>query len=140
MNGEYVYFFGDGVIVDENGYIIIIGRIDDIVNVSGYRIGMVEVESVIFKYEMVVECVVVGIFDVIKGEGLFVFVVLCDGVKCNFGESLELLKEMNYILFIEIGKIVKLDNVMYVLGLFKIRSGKIMRRFLKFIVKKEFII
>lgn len=58
---------------------------------------------------------------------MFAFVVLCDGAKCNLGESLELLKEMNHILSIEIGKIAKLDNVMYVPGLPKTRSGKIMR-------------
>ncbi|GAA8106404.1 hypothetical protein HpDR126_01800 [Helicobacter pylori] len=123
--------------MDENGYITIIGRTDDIVNVSGHRIGTAEVESAISKHEMVVECAVVGIPDTIKGEGLFAFVVLCDGAKCNLGESLELLKEMNHILSVEIGKIAKLDNVMYVPGLPKTRSGKIMRRLLKSIAKKE---
>ncbi len=137
LNGEYVYLSGDGAIVDENGYITIIGRTDDIVNVSGHRIGTAEVESAISKHEMVAECAVVGIPDTIKGEGLFAFVVLCDGAKCNLGESLELLKEMNHILSIEIGKIAKLDNVMYVPGLPKTRSGKIMRRLLKSIAKKE---
>lgn len=136
-NGEFVYFSGDGAIMDENGYITIIGRTDDVVNVSGHRIGTAEVESAISKHEMVVECAVVGIPDRIKGEGLFAFVVLGEGAKCDLGESLELLKEINNILSQEIGNIARLENIMYVPGLPKTRSGKILRRILKAIAKNE---
>lgn len=132
-----VYFSGDGAIRDNIGYITITGRTDDVVNVSGHRIGTAEVESAITKHSNVAECAVVSTIDEIKGEGLFAFVVLKNEILNNLGESVELLKDINNIIATEIGNIAKLSDIMYVPNLPKTRSGKIMRRILRAIARNE---
>ncbi|PAF51677.1 acetate--CoA ligase [Helicobacter sp. 13S00401-1] len=138
-DGKPVYFAGDAAIYDDRDYITIIGRTDDVVNVSGHRLGTAEVEAAIAKHEAVAESAVVSKKNPIKGESLFAFVVLQNGASCNLGESIEHLKEINKIIATEIGNIAKLDDIMYVPGLPKTRSGKIMRRILRSIARGEAI-
>ncbi len=137
QNGKPVYFSGDGAFYDENGYITITGRTDDVVNIAGHRIGTAEIESSIAKHPSVAESAVVGVLDDIKGESLFAFVVLNPNSSCDLGSSVETLKELNDILRIEIGPIVKIERILYTPGLPKTRSGKIMRRILRTIARGE---
>lgn len=136
-DGKAVYFSGDGAFYDERGYITITGRTDDVVNVAGHRIGTAEVESALAKHNGVAESAVVSVLDEIKGESLFAFVVLNAGVSCDLGGELEILKELNDILRLEIGPIAKLEHILYTPGLPKTRSGKIMRRILRTIARGE---
>lgn len=136
-NGKPVYFSGDGAIIDENNYITITGRTDDVVNVSGHRIGTAEVESAIAKHPSVAESACVSRLDSITGESLFAYIVLHDGVVDTTAEELEIMKEINRILSKEIGNIAKLGAALFVPGLPKTRSGKIMRRILKAIARNE---
>ena len=135
-DGKPVYFSGDGAIVDEDGYITITGRVDDVINVSGHRMGTAEIEAAIKKHPHVAEVAVVGKPDEIKGESIFAYVVLKD-VKDSFGEGAELAKEINQVIAKEIGNIAKCDTIKVVPGLPKTRSGKIMRRILRAIAKGE---
>ncbi|MCH5336698.1 MAG: acetate--CoA ligase [Campylobacter sp.] len=137
QNGKPVYFSGDGAFYDENGYITITGRTDDVVNVAGHRIGTAEIEAAIAKHPSVAESAVVGVEDSIKGEILFAFVVLNPNSSCNLGDSIETLKELNDILRTEIGPIAKIERILYTPGLPKTRSGKIMRRILRTIARGE---
>ncbi|WP_276882567.1 acetate--CoA ligase [Campylobacter cuniculorum] len=137
QNGKAVYFSGDGAFYDENGYITITGRTDDVVNVAGHRIGTAEIESAIAKHSSVAESAVVGVEDSIKGETLFAFVVLNRDSSCDLGSSVETLKELNDILRVEIGPIAKIEKILYTPGLPKTRSGKIMRRILRTIARGE---
>ncbi|HEF3574711.1 TPA: acetate--CoA ligase [Campylobacter upsaliensis] len=136
-DGKPVYFSGDGAFYDERGYITITGRTDDVVNVAGHRIGTAEVESALAKHKDVAESAVVSVLDNIKGESLFAFVVLNSNASCNLGSELETLKELNDILRAEIGPIAKIEQILYTPGLPKTRSGKIMRRILRTIARKE---
>jgi len=134
-DGKPVYFSGDGAMYDENGYIIITGRTDDVINVSGHRMGTAEIESAIGNHDNVAEVAVVGKPDSIKGESVFAYVVLKS--EDSLGEDVELLKEINGIITKEIGAIAKCDQIVIVPGLPKTRSGKIMRRILRSIAKGE---
>lgn len=136
-DGKPVYFSGDGAFYDERGYITITGRTDDVVNVAGHRIGTAEVESALAKHKDVAESAVVSVLDSIKGESLFAFVVLNSNASCDLGSELEILKELNDILRAEIGPIAKIEQILYTPGLPKTRSGKIMRRILRTIARKE---
>jgi len=122
------YFTGDGARRDEKGNYRIIGRIDDVVNVSGHRIGTAEVEDVVNQHPSIVESAVIGIPHKIKGQGIVAFAIRDDGKE---GGDSELLKSVNEHITKIIGPIAKLENLFVVKGLPKTRSGKIMRRILR---------
>jgi len=134
-NGKPVYFSGDGAIYDEDGYIWITGRVDDVINVSGHRLGTAEIEDAIKFHPDVAEVAVVGKPDEIKGESVFAYIVLKNPE--NIAEEVEFIKEVNEIITREIGAIAKVDNFAFVPGLPKTRSGKVMRRILRAIAKGE---
>ncbi|KIM08636.1 MAG: acetyl-CoA synthetase [Sulfurovum sp. FS08-3] len=133
--GQAVYFTGDGAIYDEDGYITITGRTDDVINVSGHRMGTAEVEAAIKKHTKVAEVAVVGKPHEIKGEGIFAYIVMKG--EDSFAQEVELIKEINNIIKDEIGNIALCDDIVFVPGLPKTRSGKIMRRILRAIAKNE---
>ena len=134
-DGKLVYFSGDGAIYDEDGYIFITGRVDDVINVSGHRLGTAEIEAAIKKHPHIAEVAVVGKPDEITGESIFAYVVLKEAD--HLGEEVELMKEINEIVSEEIGNIAKVKHFAFVPGLPKTRSGKIMRRILRAIAKGE---
>ncbi len=134
-DGKPVYFSGDGAMYDEDGYIWITGRVDDVINVSGHRIGTAEIEAVIGHHDNVAEVAVVGKPHEIKGESIFAFIVLKG--EDTKAEEMEMVKEINEMLVKEIGAIAKCDEIKFVPGLPKTRSGKIMRRILRSIAKGE---
>jgi acetyl-CoA synthetase len=134
-NGKPIYFTGDGAIYDKNGYITITGRTDDVINVSGHRIGTAEIESAIKKYNKVAEVAVVAKPHSIKGESIFAYVVIKG--EDNLATEVELIKEINECIKAEIGNIALCDEMVFVTGLPKTRSGKIMRRILRAIAKNE---
>jgi acetyl-CoA synthetase len=136
-DGKPVYFTGDGAMMSEDGYITITGRTDDVINVSGHRMGTAEVEAAIKKHANVASVAVVGKPHDIKGEGIFAYVVL----KSDEGvaDELEEMKAINAIIKAEIGAIALCDDMAFVPDLPKTRSGKIMRRILRSIVKGEAI-
>jgi acetyl-CoA synthetase len=122
-----IYFTGDGCRRDEDGYFWIVGRIDDVLNVSGHRIGTAEVESAMVSHPFVAEAAAVGRPDEMKGQALVVFVTLKNGV-----EATEALKEtLRQHVAKEIGALARPDAVRFAAALPKTRSGKIMRRLLK---------
>lgn len=135
--GKPVYFSGDGAIYDEEGYIWITGRVDDVINVSGHRMGTAEIEAAIGKHASVAEVAVVGKPNELKGESVYAFVVLRPEVVDTSAEEIELVKEINKVITKEIGPIAKADDIKFVPGLPKTRSGKIMRRILRSIAKGE---
>jgi acetyl-CoA synthetase len=122
-----IYFTGDGCRLDSDGDYWLMGRIDDVVNVSGHRIGTAEVESALVSHPKVAEAAVAPMPHDIKGQGLYAFVTLKDGVP----ESEELKKELNNHVRKEIGPIAVPDKIQFATGLPKTRSGKIMRRILR---------
>ena len=127
-----MYFTGDGARRDEEGRIRVIGRVDDVINVSGHRMGTAEVENAINEHPNVIESAVVGYPHPIKGEGIYAYVI-ADGHQDDgaFAESVrEVVKR-------EIGPIAKPDQIVVVTGLPKTRSGKIMRRILRKIAAGE---
>ena len=134
-DGKAVYFTGDGARYDEDGYITITGRTDDVINVSGHRMGTAEVEAAIKKHSNVAEVAVVGKPHELKGEGIFAYIVLKsdDGVA----DEVEEVKAINGIIKKEIGNIALCDDMVFSPGLPKTRSGKIMRRILRTIAKGE---
>jgi len=134
-DGKAVYFTGDGAVYGENGYITITGRTDDVINVSGHRMGTAEVEAAIKKHWNVAEVAVVGKPHEIKGEGIFAYIVL----KSDEGvaDEVEEVKAINNIIKKEIGNIAVCDDMVFAPGLPKTRSGKIMRRILRAIAKGE---
>jgi acetyl-CoA synthetase len=134
-DGKPVYFSGDGAMKDEDGYIFITGRVDDVINVSGHRMGTAEVEAAMKKHSHIAEVAVVGKPHPIKGEGIFAYVLL--KTEDTLGEEVELIKEINKVIAKEIGNIAKCDDIVFVPGLPKTRSGKIMRRILRSIAKGE---
>ena len=121
-----VYTTGDGARVDEDGYYWLMGRIDDVINVSGHRIGTAEVESALVSHELVAEAAVVGMPHEIKGQGIYAFITLNVGVE----KSDALKKELTGHVRKEIGAIATPDKIQFADGLPKTRSGKIMRRIL----------
>lgn len=124
-----IYFAGDGAKLDEDGAIWLMGRVDDVMNVSGHRISTTEVESALVSHEAVAEAAVVGAADSLTGQGIVAFVILRAGVEHASGE--ELIKELRNHVAKEIGAIAKPRQIMVVNELPKTRSGKIMRRLLK---------
>jgi acetyl-CoA synthetase len=122
-----IYFTGDGCRLDEDGDYWLMGRIDDVVNVSGHRIGTAEVESALVSHPKVAEAAVAPMPHDIKGQGLYAFVTLKEGVH----ESEELRKELANHVRKEIGPIAVPDKIQFAPGLPKTRSGKIMRRILR---------
>lgn len=132
-NGKPVYFTGDGAVYDKDGYITVTGRTDDVINVSGHRMGTAEVEAAILKHENVAEVAVVGKPHNLKGEGIFAYIVLKEGEVTNEA------KEINEIIKKEIGSIALCDDMVFIPGLPKTRSGKIMRRIFRSIAKCEAI-
>ena len=124
--GKY-YFPGDGAIRDKDGYLWITGRVDDVVNVSGHRIGTAEVESALVSHNAVAEAAVVGRADDIKGSGLVAFVTLKRGQQT----SPELREALRSHVSKEVGAFAKPDEIRFAEALPKTRSGKIMRRLLK---------
>jgi acetyl-CoA synthetase len=127
------YFTGDGCKRDKDGFYRITGRVDDVINVSGHRIGTAEVEDAINTHALVVESAVVGYPHSIKGQAIFAFVILVEGQK----PSDKLKKEINAEININIGAIAKPNQIQFVDGLPKTRSGKIMRRILRKIASGE---
>jgi acetyl-CoA synthetase len=134
-DGKPVYFTGDGAMMDEDDYITITGRTDDVINVSGHRMGTAEVESAIKKHDNVASVAVVGKPHEIKGEGIFAYIVLKSNT--NIADELEEMKAINKLIKEEIGAIALCDDMAFVPDLPKTRSGKIMRRILRSIVKGE---
>ena len=122
-----LYFTGDGCRRDENGFYRITGRVDDVMNISGHRIGTAEVESAINMHIDVVESAVVGYPHDIKGQGIYAFVIVPSTTKNHDSLRQEIIAEVNKI----IGPIAKPDKIQIVTGLPKTRSGKIMRRILR---------
>ncbi|CAB4679875.1 unannotated protein [freshwater metagenome] len=124
-----IYFAGDGAKLDEEGAIWLMGRVDDVMNVSGHRISTTEVESALVSHEAVAEAAVVGAADELTGQGIVAFVILRGGIPNAGGE--ELIKELRAHVTKEIGAIARPRQIMVVAELPKTRSGKIMRRLLK---------
>ena len=135
FDGKY-YLAGDSARRDEDGYFWIMGRIDDVLNVSGHRLGTMEVESALVANPKVAESAVVGRPDEIKGEGIFAYVVL-RGERPAGGIDEELTQELRAWVSDQIGPIAKPDEIRYADNLPKTRSGKIMRRLLRTIAKGE---
>lgn len=124
-----IYFAGDGAKLDNDGAIWLMGRVDDVMNVSGHRISTTEVESALVSHEAVAEAAVVGAADAITGQGIVAFVILRGGIDHANGEAL--VKELRDHVAKEIGAIAKPRQILVVNELPKTRSGKIMRRLLK---------
>jgi len=124
-----IYFAGDGAKLDEDGAIWLLGRVDDVMNVSGHRISTTEVESALVSHEAVAEAAVVGAADPLTGQGIVAFVILRAGIEHASGDVL--IKELRDHVAKEIGAIAKPRQIMVVNELPKTRSGKIMRRLLK---------
>ena len=131
---EGYYFTGDGAFRDEDGYYWITGRVDDVLNVSGHRIGTAEVEGAIGKADGVAEAAVVGFSHDIKGQGIYAFVTLMTGTESD----LTIKEAIKNSVAIEIGPHAKPDKIQFTTGLPKTRSGKIMRRILRKIAENEF--
>ena len=129
------YFTGDGCRRDEDGYYWITGRVDDVINVSGHRMGTAEIEAAIAHCEKVAEVAVVGKPDDLKGESVFAFVVLKG--EDTLIKEMDVVQEINKMITKEIGPIAKADEIKFVPGLPKTRSGKIMRRILRSLAKGE---
>ena len=129
-----MYFTGDGARRDADGYYWITGRVDDVLNVSGHRMGTAEVESALVAHPQVAEAAVVGYPHDVKGQGIYAYVTLMEGVEAS--ETLE--KELSDTVRAEIGPIAKPDLLHFTPALPKTRSGKIMRRILRKIAENEF--
>jgi acetyl-CoA synthetase len=128
------YFSGDGCRRDADGYYWITGRVDDVINVSGHRMGTAEVESALVAHAKVAEAAVVGYPHDIKGQGIYAYVTLMNGIE----PTDELRKELEVWVRTEIGPIAKPDLIQWAPGLPKTRSGKIMRRILRKIAEDDF--
>jgi acetyl-CoA synthetase len=128
------YFTGDGARRDEDGYYWITGRVDDVLNVSGHRMGTAEIESALVAHKAVSEAAVVGYPHEIKGQGIYCYVTLQDGVS----QSDELLKELRQWVRTDIGPIATPDLIQFAPNLPKTRSGKIMRRILRKIAANDY--
>jgi acetyl-CoA synthetase len=126
-NGEYIYFAGDGAHKDEDGYFWVMGRVDDVINVSGHRLGTMEIESALVSHPMVAEAAVVGKPDEVKGEEIVAFVTL----EGEHQPSEALSKELKQHVVNEIGAIARPSEIRFTDDLPKTRSGKIMRRLLR---------
>lgn len=127
------YFTGDGAKRDADGYYWITGRMDDVINVSGHRLGTAEIESAIDEHEKVAEAAVVGFPHDIKGQGIYAYVTLCEGEEPSEAVKAEIVKLVRSI----IGPIATPDIIQWAPGLPKTRSGKIMRRILRKIAAND---
>jgi acetyl-CoA synthetase len=128
------YFTGDGCRRDEDGFYWITGRVDDVINVSGHRMGTAEVESALVSHDAVAEAAVVGYPHDIKGQGIYAYVTLRQGVEADDALRKNLVQHVRH----EIGPIASPDLIQFAPGLPKTRSGKIMRRILRKIAENEF--
>ena len=128
------YFTGDGCRRDEDGYYWITGRVDDVINVAGHRMGTAEVESALVAHPKVSEAAVVGYPHDLKGQGIYCYVTLMAGEQWSDGLRVELRDWVRK----EIGPIASPDLIQFALGLPKTRSGKIMRRILRKIAEDDF--
>ena len=128
------YFTGDGAKRDKDGYFWITGRVDDVLNVSGHRLGTAEIESALVLHEKVAEAAIVGFEHPIKGQGIYAFVTLMVGEE----ENESLIAELQNFVAKEISPIAKPDLIQWAPGLPKTRSGKIMRRILRKVAGGEF--
>jgi acetyl-CoA synthetase len=122
-----VYFAGDGAKRDEEGYLWLLGRVDDVMNVAGHRISTTEVESALVDHRSVAEAAVVGKTDAISGQAIFAFVILKAGQRPSDALAVQLREHVAYV----IGPIARPKFLMFVPDLPKTRSGKIMRRLLR---------
>ncbi|MBT3619296.1 MAG: AMP-binding protein, partial [Porticoccaceae bacterium] len=127
------YFTGDGARRDLDGYYWITGRVDDVLNISGHRMGTAEVESALVLHEKIAEAAVVGYPHDIKGQGIYCYVTPMNGVEPDEALLLELIA----LCVKEIGPIAKPDIIQWAPGLPKTRSGKIMRRILRKVAANE---
>ena len=132
-NSPGMYFTGDGARRDKDGYYWITGRVDDVINVSGHRLGTAEVESALVLHDSVAEAAVVGYPHDIKGQGIYAYVTLMEGIE----PSEELRRELVALVRSEIGAIATPDVIQWAPSLPKTRSGKIMRRILRKIAANE---
>ncbi|WP_410217871.1 acetate--CoA ligase [Paracoccus sp. (in: a-proteobacteria)] len=128
------YFTGDGCRRDEDGYYWITGRVDDVINVSGHRMGTAEVESALVAHEKVAEAAVVGYPHPLKGQGIYAYVTLMNGIE----PSEDLRADLEKWVRTEIGPIAKPDLIQWAPGMPKTRSGKIMRRILRKIAENDY--
>lgn len=128
-----MYFTGDGARRDADGDYWITGRVDDVINVSGHRLGTAEIESAINRHHAVAESAVVGFPHDIKGQGIYAYIILKEGVAANDAMIAEINKTVRTV----IGPIASLDHVQWTAGLPKTRSGKIMRRILRKVAANE---
>ena len=128
------YFTGDGAKRDKDGYFWITGRVDDVLNVSGHRLGTAEIESALVLHEKVAEAAIVGFEHPIKGQGIYAYVTLMVGEE----ENESLIAELQNFVAKEISPIAKPDLIQWAPGLPKTRSGKIMRRILRKVAGGEF--
>ncbi len=133
VNGQYLYFAGDGARQDEDGYFWVMGRVDDVINVAGHRLGTMEIESALVSHPSVAEAAVVGKPDELKGEDIVAFVTL----EGDFSPSDELARQLKQHVVQEIGAIARPGDIKFADALPKTRSGKIMRRLLRALVSGE---
>ena len=132
------YFTGDGARRDADGMFRIIGRVDDVVNVSGHRFGTAEIEDAIDSHPAVAECAVIGYPHPIKGQAVHAYVILKDGALPGTADGIAALrKEIGIQVNTEIGNIARPDRIQFTPGLPKTRSGKIMRRILRKVASGE---
>jgi acetyl-CoA synthetase len=132
-NGNYLYFAGDGARQDEDGYFWVMGRVDDVISVSGHRLGTMEIESALVSHPAVAEAAVVGKPDELKGEDVVAFVTL----EGTFSGSDELIKDLKAHVVKEIGALARPGEIRFSEALPKTRSGKIMRRLLRSLAAGE---
>jgi acetyl-CoA synthetase len=132
-DGQYTYFAGDGARRDEEGYFWVMGRVDDVINVAGHRLGTMEIESALVSHPAVAEAAVVGKPDEVKGQDIVAFVTL----EGSFTSSQELAKELKQHVSNEIGAIARPGEIRFADSLPKTRSGKIMRRLLRSLAAGE---
>ena len=132
-NGQYVYFSGDGARKDKDGYFWVMGRVDDVINVSGHRLGTMEIESALVSHPAVAEAAVVGKPDEVMGESIVAFVTL----EGNYSPSEALINELRQHVGKEIGAIARPGEIRFTDALPKTRSGKIMRRLLRSIASGQ---
>jgi len=130
---EEFYFAGDGARIDDDGYLWIMGRVDDVISVSGHRLGTMEIESALVSHKSVAEAAVVGKKDDIKGESIVAFVSL----EKDYKKSQELIMELKNHVIEEIGIIARPEKIIISDALPKTRSGKIMRRILRSLASGE---
>src|SRR6187397_2667352 len=128
-----MYFTGDGALRDEDGFYRITGRVDDVLNVSGHRIGTAELENAPNLHSGVIESAVVGYPHALKGQGIYAFIVLAHKSEHEELTRQDILQTVTRL----IGPIAKPDKIQFVSGLPKTRSGKIMRRILRKIAEGE---